>query len=83
MLNRHENGESEEYARLRGSIVKACDIAHFNKVMAILKEEAKKSGINIQTALYIWEKSRCADLTTSSGMSEFNRVYNREMSVLD
>jgi hypothetical protein len=83
MLNRHENGEPEEFARLRGSIVKACDIAHFNKVMTILKKEAKDCGITIQMALFIWERAQCPDLTTRSGMSEYNRVYNREMSVLD
>jgi hypothetical protein len=83
MLKRNVEGEPEEFARLRGSIVKACDIAHFNKNMAILKKDAKSCGINIQTALAIWEKAKCPDLTTKSGMGEYNRVYNKEMSVLD
>ena len=83
MLERHADGEPEEFARLRGRIVKLCDIEHFNRVMTILKDDAKKCGINEQTALYVWERSRCADLTTRSGRSEYNRVYNQVMSVLD
>lgn len=83
MLERNVNGEPEEFARLRGSIVKVCDIEHFNRNMAILKEDARKNGINFETALYVWERSRCADLTTKSGWREYCRVYNREMSVLD
>ena len=83
MLERHVNGEPEEFARLRGRIVTLCDIEHFNRVMVILKEDARKCGINFETALYIWERSRCADLTTKSGMAEYTRVYSREMSVLD
>ena len=81
MLNRHVEGESEEFARLRGKIVTACDIAHFNKNMEILKENAKKNGDNWQTALWVWEKARCPDLTTRSGWREYVRVYNYEMSI--
>ena len=83
MLERHVTGEPEEFARLRGSIVKVCDIEHFNRVMTILRNDAEKCGISFETALYIWERSRCADLTTKSGMREYVRVYKREMSVLD
>ena len=81
MLNRHVEGESEEFARLRGKIVTACDIAHFNKVMTILKENARKNGDNWQTALYVWERAKCPDLTTRSGWREYVRVYNWEMSI--
>ena len=83
MLERHVNGEPEEFARLRGKIVTLCDIEHFNRVMAILKDDAKKCGINEQTALWLWERAQCPDLTTKSGMREYTRVYSREMSVLD
>ena len=83
MLERHVNGEPEEFARLRGRIVALCDIEHFNRVMSILREDAEKCGINFETAMYVWERSRCADLTTESGMREYTRVYSREMSVLD
>lgn len=83
MLERHVNGEPEEFARLRGRIVTLCDIEHFNRVMTILREDARKCGINEQTALYVWERAQCPDLTTRSGMREYTRVYNREMSVLD
>ena len=78
MLNRHVDGEPEELARLRGKIVSLCDIEHFNKVMAILRDDAKKNGYNWQTALYVWERAKCPDLTTKSGMSEYNRVHNIE-----
>ena len=81
MLNRHVDGEPEEFARLRGKIVTLCDIAHFNKVMEILKADAKKEGITMQMALFIWERAKCPDLTTRSGMSEYNRVYNYEMNI--
>ena len=81
MLNRHVEGESEEFARLRGKIVTLCDIEHFNKNMEILKENARKNGDNWQTALYIWEKAHTPDLTTRSGMNEYNRVYNYEMNI--
>ena len=81
MLNRHVEGESEEFARLRGKIVTACDIAHFNKVMTILKENARKNGDNWQTALYVWERAKCPDLTTRSGWREYVRVYNWEMNI--
>lgn len=83
MLERNVTGEPEEFARLRGKIVTLCDIEHFNKVMAILKEDARKNGINEQTALWLWERALCPDLTTKSGWREYCRVYNREMSVLD
>ena len=83
MLERHVSGEPEEFARLRGRIVTLCDIEHFNRVMTILREDARKCGINEQTALYIWERAQCPDLTTRSGMREYTRVYSREMSVLD
>ena len=83
MLERHVNGEQEEFARLRGSIVKVCDIEHFNRVMTLLKEDAKKRGISFQAALYVWEVSRTPDLATKSGMEEYNRVYNQVMGVLD
>lgn len=83
MLERHVNGEPEEFARLRGRIVTLCDIEHFNRVMSILREDARKCGINEQTALWLWERAQCPDLTTRSGMAEYTRVYNREMSVLD
>lgn len=83
MLERNVKGEPEEFARLRGSIVKACDIAHFNRVMEILKEDARKCGVNFETALYVWERAHTPDLTTKSGMDEYTRVYCREMSVLD
>ena len=83
MLERHVSGEPEEFARLRGRIVTLCDIEHFNRVMAILREDARKCGINEQTALYVWERAKCPDLTTRSGMAEYTRVYSREMSVLD
>lgn len=81
MLERKKDGEPEEFARLRGKIVTLCDIEHFNRNMAILKENAKKNGDNMLTALYVWEKARCPDLTTKSGMSEYNRVYNFEMNI--
>ena len=81
MLNRHVDGEPEEFARLRGKIVTLCDIAHFNKNMEILKENAKKNGDNWQTALCVWEKARCPDLTTRSGWREYVRVYNWEMNI--
>ena len=81
MLNRHVDGEPEEFARLRGKIVTACDIAHFNRNMAILRENAKKNGDNMLTALYIWEKARCPDLTTRSGLKEYYRVYDWEMNI--
>ena len=83
MLERHVNGEPEEFARLRGRIVTLCDIEHFNRVMAILREDARKCGINWPTALWLWERAQCPDLTTRSGMAEYTRVYSREMSVLD
>ena len=81
MLNRHVEGEPEEFARLRGKIVTLCDIEHFNKVMSILKADAKKEGITMQMALFIWERSGCADLTTKSGWREYVRVYNHEMNI--
>ena len=83
MLERHVDGEPREFARLRGKIVKLCDIEHFNKNMNILRDDAKKCGINEQTALWLWERAQCPDLTTKSGMAEYTRVYCREMSVLD
>ena len=69
MLERHVTGEPEEFARLRGSIVKVCDIEHFNRVMTILKEDAKKNGINEQTALYVWERAQCSYFITRLVMS--------------
>ena len=81
MLKRHVDGEPEEFARLRGKIVTACDIAHFNRNMEILRENAKKNGDNMLTALYVWERAKCPDLTTKSGMSEYNRVHNIVMSI--
>ena len=81
MLNRHVEGESEEFARLRGKIVTLCDIEHFNRNMEILKENARKNGDNWQTALYIWEKAHTPDLTTRSGWREYVRVYNWEMNI--
>ena len=83
MLERNVTGEPEEFARLRGSIVKVCDIEHFNKVMTTLKEDAEKRGISFQAALYVWEVARTPDLATKSGMEEYNRTYNRVMNVLD
>ena len=81
MLKRHVEGEPEEFARLRGKIVTLCDIEHFNRNMAILKEDAKKEGITTRMALYIWEKAHTPDLTTASGWKEYVRVYNHEMSI--
>lgn len=81
MLKRHVDGEPEEFARLRGKIVTLCDIQHFNKVMSILRENAKKCGISMLTALYVWEKAHTPDLTTKSGWMEFCRVYNHEMNI--
>ena len=83
MLERKKDGEPEEFARLRGKIVTLCDIEHFNRVMAILKTDAKKCGISFETALYIWEKAHTPDLTTKSGWREYVRVYNHEMSIED
>ena len=83
MLERHVTGEPEEFARLRGSIVKVCDIEHFNRVMAILKDDAKKRGISFHAALYVWEVAHTPDLATESGMSEYNRVYSQVMGVSD
>ena len=81
MLNRHVDGEPEEFARLRGKIVTLCDIEHFNKVMSILRDDAKKCGISFETALYIWEKAHTPDLTTKSGLKEYYRVYDWEMNI--
>ena len=81
MLNRHVDGEPEEFARLRGKIVTLCDIEHFNRNMSILKDNARKTGDNWQTALWVWEKARCPDLTTRSGLKEYYRVYNWEMNI--
>ena len=81
MLNRHVDGEPEEFARLRGKIVTLCDIEHFNKVMNILRENARKNGDNWQTALWVWERAQCPDLTTRSGWREYVRVYNYEMNI--
>ena len=83
MLERHVTGEPEEFARLRGSIVKVCDIEHFNRVMTILREDARKRGIGFPAALYVWEVAHTPDLTAESGMAEYNRVYNRAMGVSD
>lgn len=83
MLERHVTGEPEEFARLRGKIVTLCDIEHFNKVMTILREDAKKRGIGFQASLYVWEVAHTPDLATKSGMDEYNRVYNQVMGVLD
>ena len=81
MLKRHVDGEQEEFARLRGSIVSLCDREHFNKNMAILKENARKNGDNWLTVLYVWERASCPDLTTKSGLKEYYRVYNWEMNI--
>lgn len=81
MLERHVEGEPEEFARLRGKIVTLCDIEHFNKNMKILKENAKRNGDNMQTALWVWERASCPDLTTPSGWREYCRVYNYEMNI--
>ena len=81
MLNRHGDGEPEEFARLRGKIVTLCDIEHFNRNMEILKENARKNGDNWQTALWVWERAKCPDLTTRSGWLEYVRVYNYEMNI--
>lgn len=81
MLERKKEGESEEFARLRGKIVSLCDIAHFNRNMSILRENAKKNGDNWQTALWVWERAKCPDLTTKSGLREYYRVYNYEMNI--
>ena len=67
MLERKKDGEPEEFARLRGKIVTLCDIAKFNKVMSILREDAKKCGISFETALYVWEKNGCIDCTIENG----------------
>ena len=83
MLERHVTGEPEEFARLRGSIVRVCDIERFNRVMSILKEDAKKRGISFQASLYVWEVAHTPDLTAESGMSEYNRVYSQVMGALD
>ena len=83
MLERHVTGEPEEFARLRGSIVKVCDIEHFNKVMSVLKDDAKKRGISFHAALYVWEVAHTPDLAAESGMSEYNRVYSQVMGMLD
>lgn len=81
MLERKKDGEPEEFARLRGKIVTLCDIAHFNRNMEILRENAKKNGDNMLTALYVWERAKCPDLTTKSGWREYVRVYNFEMNI--
>lgn len=81
MLERKKDGEPEEFARLRGKIVTLCDIEHFNRNMSILRENAKKNGDNWQTALWVWEKARCPDLTTRSGLKEYYRVYDWEMNI--
>ena len=81
MLNRHVDGGPEEFARLRGKIVTLCDREHFLKVMRILREDAKKEGITMQMALYVWEKAHTPDLTTKSGLKECYRVYNYEMNI--
>ena len=83
MLERHVKQEPEEFARLRGSIVKVCDIEHFNRVMTILREDARKRGISFHAALYVWEVAHTPDLTAESGMSEYNRVYSQVMGALD
>ena len=83
MLERHVTGEPEEFARLRGRIVTLCDIEHFNRVMTILREDAKKRGISFHAALYVWEVAHTPDLATESGMSEYNRVYSQVMGALD
>ena len=67
MLERHVDGEPQEFARLRGKIVTLCDREHFNRVMTILKEDARKCGINFETALYVWEKNGCIDCTIENG----------------
>lgn len=76
-----DEDEPVEFARLRGKIVTLCDIAHFNKNMSILKEDAKKNRINVQTALMVWERAKCPDLTTQSGLREYHRVYEYEMNI--
>ena len=81
MLERKKDGEPEEFARLRGKIVTLCDIEHFNRNMEILKENARNNGDNWQTALWVWERAKCPDLTTRSGWREYVRVYNYEMSI--
>ena len=83
MLERHVTGEPEEFARLRGRIVTLCDIEHFNRVMAILRDDAKKRGISFPSSLYVWEVAHTPDLATESGMSEYNRVYSQVMGVSD
>ena len=83
MLERHVTGEPEEFARLRGRIVTLCDIEHFNRVMTILRDDAKKRGISFHAALYVWEVAHTPDLATESGMSEYNRVYSQVMGALD
>ena len=81
MLERKKDGEPEEFARLRGKILTLCDREHCNRTMEILKENARKNGDNWQTALWVWERAKCPDLTTKSGWREYVRVYNHEMSI--
>ena len=83
MLERHVTGEPEEFARLRGSIVKVCDIEHFNRVMSVLKDDAKRRGISFHAALYAWELAHTPDLTAESGMAEYSRVCSQVMGALD
>lgn len=83
MLERHVTGEQEEFARLRGSIVKVCDIEHFNRVMTLLREDARKRGVSFPAALYVWEVAHTPDLTAKSGMDEYSRVYSQVMGLSD
>ena len=83
MLERNVTGEPAEFARLRGSSVKVCDIEHFNRVMTILKEDARKRGISFPASLYVWEVAHTPDLTTESGMAEYSRVYSQVTGVSD
>ena len=76
MLERHVTGEPEEFARLRGSIVKVCDIEHFNRVMTILRDDAKKRGVSFQAALYVWEKNGCIDCTIENGRVFIEKKFN-------
>ena len=83
MLERNVTGEPEGFARLRGSIVKVCDIEHFNRVMSILKDDARKRGISFPASLYVWEVAHTPDLTAKSGMDEYSRVYSQVMGLSD
>lgn len=75
MLARFRAGEQKEFADLRRSLMKLCDLRHLMKQVAWLEDFARRNGVSREIVLERWRSRGREDVTTEEGRRRWRQIW--------